>query len=70
MAVVGGFVGPLVEPMPDVFVVQKGCVVGYEVAQELQERSDLGQHGQHGSPHSLMEEEGGGDGGGFLESVT
>ncbi|CAL8275382.1 unnamed protein product [Arctogadus glacialis] len=26
----------------DVVVVQKGCVVGYEVAQELQKRSDLG----------------------------
>ena len=34
--------------------MQKGCVVGDEVAQELQGRSDLG---QHVSPHSLMEEE-------------
>ena len=49
VAVVDGFVGPLVELTPD--VVQKGCVVGYEVAQELQERSDLG---QLVSPHSIM----------------
>jgi hypothetical protein len=54
VAVVDGFVGPLVVPTPDVVVVQKGCVVGDEVAQELQGRSDLG---QHVSPHSLMEEE-------------
>ena len=33
--------------------MQKGCVVGYKGAQELQERSDLG---QHVSPQSLLEE--------------
>ena len=35
---------PLFVRTPDVVVVQKGCVFGYEVPQELQERSDLGQH--------------------------
>ena len=42
VALVDGFVGPLVGPTPNVVFVQKGCVVGYEVAQELQKRSDLG----------------------------
>ncbi|CAL8351530.1 unnamed protein product [Boreogadus saida] len=38
VAVVDGFVGPLVAPTADVVVMQKGCVVGDEVAQELQGR--------------------------------
>ena len=67
VAVVDGSVGSLVVPMPDVVVVQGGGASGYEVAQELQERSDLG---QHVGPHYLMEEEEEEMRRGFLESVV